>query len=176
MTKTPKPKIGRPATGRDPLVSFRAPAHMLVRVKDAARYMKQPVSKVYREALFLGLEHLHGERVERGEYLLPGLRPQHNAEVHEAGHAVAAWLIAERFKDDPGSAVNHIALKQRGAGLVSHKWDQGRPSKWKVASLVAGAVAEAIHGGLPFEDVWAGRKSGPEHCRRKSRRFSVGGS
>ena len=152
MTKS---KIGRPSTGgRDPLVSFRIPAHLRDRVTSAARYMKAPTSAVFREALYIGLEHMHGERVERGSFLPSGLRPEHSAEIHEAGHAVVAWLNAEECGDDPYDAVDHVALKQRGAGHV--QGSRSLSTEADVRFTVAGAVAEAMHTGLSFEEVWNG--------------------
>jgi hypothetical protein len=155
MTEKAKPKIGRPATGRNPLVSFRAPQHLCERVAAAARYLKRPASEIYREALFLGLEHLHGERVERGKFLRRDLRPEHNAEVHEAGHAVVAWLNAEERGENPLHAVDHIALKQRGAGHIVTGNNYNWGIEFEVRVDVAGAVAQAKHTGLSFEDVWS---------------------
>jgi hypothetical protein len=163
MTKRPQKKIGRPATGRDPAYSFRLPKSLIDRVAKAAKDMGRSQSEVVREALHLGLVVLHGERPERGWYLPPDLRPSHDAEFHEAGHAVATWIVAKLNDEDPYDVVDHIKLKPGGAGHVLHIG--GR----KMEIHVAGAVAQAKAEGRTFEEVWDSR--GCSSDRRKAKRL-----
>ena len=166
--KRSKPKRGRPATGRDPLLSIRIPQELLNRLREMHRSLRQKldrttVSDIAREAISLGLDHISGAKPYRGWYLAPGLRPEHRAEIYEAGHAVAAFLFAAAvfpFTGDsdiaPDDWVEKVVLRRRGAGLTvlgpAFQVAAGRLDILKM--LVAGAVADLIYEKSSFWDVW----------------------
>lgn len=160
MTKMPaKKKIGRPATGRDPTLTIRVPQEMLDTVHRAVEYMQREddgvtASDIWREAMYLGLQQISGNPAARGMYLPRYLRPEHHAEVHEAGHAVAEFLCAEDAGRNPDECVSHVVLKPRGGGYM--KPATSTPPIQDLRVIVAGAVAESLQQGLTFQDIWAG--------------------
>jgi hypothetical protein len=151
MTETPKKKAGRPATGRDQAVSVRLPKAMIATVQGMADYMGQPTSAIFREAMRFGLLHMQGEKLGAGAYIPFDLRPQHAAEIHEAGHAVAVFLCAEEEGLDPAECLLYARLKQRGGGAVFYK---PFPPMQDLRITVAGAVAESLEAGLSFSAFW----------------------
>jgi hypothetical protein len=156
MTDTPAArKPGRPATGRDPVVSIRLPKHMIEEIEATALHVERPAAQVYREALHLGLQFMKGERLHRGSYLPPALRPKHHAEVHEAGHAVAMFLFAqETGLMDPAEVVAEVVLKPEGAGHMRPTLNLSPEGDLRM--IVAGAVAQAIDERVSFFDIWNG--------------------
>jgi hypothetical protein len=168
MTRTARKKIGRPATGRDPAYSFRLPSELIEAVEKAAMEMDRSQSKVVREAIYLGLAVIHGEKPQRGMYLPPGLRPKHAAEIHEAGHAVAVFFAAEELDFPPAEMLIRVKLRNRG-GVCYHF---PLPAKQELAVTVAGAVAQAKAESKTFDEVWSGRGCGSD--RRKAARLGHG--
>jgi hypothetical protein len=166
MIEKPPKKMGRPATGRDPAYSFRLPSELVESVKKVAATVGRTQSEVVREAIYLGLDVLHGEKPQRGYYLPPGLRPQHVAEVHEAGHAVAVFKVADQLYISPAVALVKVQLKPRGAGVCRHVHF---PAKQELLVTVAGAVAQAKHENKSFDEVWKGRGCGGD--RRKAKKL-----
>jgi hypothetical protein len=157
MTDTDTPaarKPGRPATGRDPVVSIRLPKRLTDAVAATALHVERPAAEVYREALYLGLQFMKGERVERGEYLPPLLRPKHAAEIHEAGHAAAMFVYARELEVDPAEVVRSVALKPRQGGYMQPAVHL--PPDINIDVTVAGAVAQAIDERVAFLDIWNG--------------------
>lgn len=155
MTDTPTArKVGRPATGRDPVVSIRVPKRLTDEIEATARYTESPAAQVYREALYLGLQAMKGERLSRGEYLELCLRPKHYAEMHEAGHAVAMFLCAQELGWDAAEVVVEVALKRRQSGHMLRA--VSLPPDCELRMLVAGAVAQAVDERVSFLEVWNG--------------------
>lgn len=158
-----KRKLGRPATGHDPTITIRVPREYIAKVEDFVSYMggdgvrpysrsKVTASDIWREALRIGLDVIHGEAPERGYHLPELLRPRHDAEIHEAGHAVAVFLAAEAVGLDPADCLISLKLKPRRGGLTLHA---PFPPLHTLRIIVAGAVAESLEAGKTFGEVWS---------------------
>jgi hypothetical protein len=144
-------RVGRPATGSDPTVTIRLPKELIKKIADTAEYANQSKSDVYRRALTVGLQFLSGDTKYEYQYH-NHIRPKHGAQVHEAGHAVAAILCAELARRDPSAVVEEAKLHIKG-GYVQRDIEEETPNEAMLIA-VAGAVAQAKDEGRSFNEVW----------------------
>jgi hypothetical protein len=173
MTETKK-KIGRPATGRDRACSFRLPEQLIIDVRTLAKQIGRSQSEVVREAIELGVNVIRGEKPVRGLYLPATLRPPHRAEIHEAGHAVAAFLsfdIARQIKraniEQPSDMLKYIMLK--GDDQAYCAFHDLFSDQINLRIGIAGAVAQAKAENRSFKDVWNSDASESDHhCTKGS--------
>lgn|GEM_PF-4962026 len=164
MATKGKKKIGRPATGHEPTITIRVRQHWKDWVTEFHRYAQSDKyprrfteSDIWREAILIGMESIK-EGKKAGEFIPYGARPRHFAEIHEAGHVVAAFLVAQEEGRDPSSYVKTVHLR-RGRGLVVLGRRPILPEHDFLIDL-AGCAADAYDEGRTFDELWAEYKKG----------------
>jgi hypothetical protein len=64
-------KRGRPATGKDPMLTFRSPPELTARIEDFAERIATPRSEAIRRLVEHGLERFGPEDAERPSTTVP---------------------------------------------------------------------------------------------------------
>jgi hypothetical protein len=147
------PDGGKPPTQRAPKqkqFTVTAEADDLIIIRELARMIGLPHDAVVRIAFQHGLESLYREekakQQKKQEWLLEQRTKWLNdTAFHEAGHAVAFFMIAEELGHDPAEAVLRIKINLSGSGHVlpaMDYWSKNLTPSQNMLVNVAGAVAQ----------------------------------
>jgi hypothetical protein len=139
----------------------------MVKVRELAKMLGIPSDRIVSLALQRGLEILYQqEKANRQEREAE----QRSTAVHEAGHAVAYFMIAQELGHAPAEAVELIKVNPSASGYVqpAEGWHKNLTASQQIMIDVAGAVAEAKLLGKTFDELWKG--GGCRFDRRNARR------